>query len=79
LHTPADVHFGLAKDKAADRRTVLTQARTQHPHRFGTTSAPKILDPPDAAWINRPAEANAQEALSGSFVNDSAGDRGARA
>jgi len=26
LHTPADVHFGLAIDKAADRRTVLTQA-----------------------------------------------------
>ena len=21
LHTPADVHFGLATDKAADRRT----------------------------------------------------------
>ena len=25
LRTPADVHFGLATDKAADRRTVLTQ------------------------------------------------------
>ena len=36
LHTPADVHFGLATDKAADRRTVLTQARARHPHRFGT-------------------------------------------
>ena len=46
LHTPADVHFGLATDKAADRRTVLTQARARHPHRFGTVGAPKILDLP---------------------------------
>ena len=36
LHTPADVHFGLATDIAADRRTVLTEARARHPHRFGT-------------------------------------------
>ena len=58
LHTPADVHFGLATDKAADRRCVLTKARARHPHRFGTTHAPKILDLPDTAWINRPAERN---------------------
>jgi transposase InsO family protein len=57
LHTPADVHFGLATDKAADRRTVLAQARARHPHRFGTAGAPKILDLPDTVWINRPAEA----------------------
>jgi putative transposase len=44
LHTPADVHFGLATDKAADRRAVLTGARARHPHRFGTLGAPKILD-----------------------------------
>ena len=56
LHTPADVHFGLATDKAADRRTVLTDARARHPHRFGTTRAPKILDLPDTVWINRPAQ-----------------------
>jgi putative transposase len=47
LHTPADVHFGLATDKAADRRTVLNQARARHPHRFATVGAPKILDLPD--------------------------------
>jgi len=58
LPTPADVHFGLATDKAADRRTVLSDARARHPHRFGTTHAPKILDLPEAAWINRPAEDN---------------------
>jgi len=61
LHTPADVHFGLASDKAADRRSVLTAARARHPHRFGTTNAPKILDLPDTAWINRPAQNTTQE------------------
>jgi transposase InsO family protein len=61
LHTPADVHFGLATDKAADRRTVLTQARARYPHRFGTVGAPKILDLPDTAWINRPAKDTTQE------------------
>ena len=61
LHTPADVHFGLAIDKAGDRRTVLTDAHIRHPHRFGTTHAPKILDLPDTAWINRPAEDTTQE------------------
>ena len=61
LHTPADVHFGLATDKAADRRTVLTQARARHPHRFGTVGAPKILDLHDTAWINRPAQNTTQE------------------
>lgn len=55
LHTPADVHFGLAADKAADRRRVRAAAREQHPYRFGTTVAPKILDLPDNVWINRPA------------------------
>jgi hypothetical protein len=55
------VHFGLATDKAADRRTVLAQARARHPHRFGATTAPKILELPDAAWINRPAQNTTQE------------------
>jgi transposase InsO family protein len=55
LHTPADVHFGLATAKAADRRTVLAEARARHPHRFGgITTAPKMLDLPDTVWINRP-------------------------
>ncbi len=56
LHTPADVHFGLAADKAADRRAVLADARIRHPHRFGTNRAPKILDLPDTVWINQPAQ-----------------------
>ncbi|WP_247596308.1 MULTISPECIES: IS3 family transposase [unclassified Rhodococcus (in: high G+C Gram-positive bacteria)] len=56
LHTPADVHYGLAARKAAERRLVLDAARAAHPHRFGSTAAPKILDLPDTAWINKPAE-----------------------
>ena len=61
LHTPADVHFGLATDKAADRRAVLTQARARHPHRFSTAGTPKILDLPNTVWINRPAQDPTQE------------------
>ncbi len=61
LHTPADVHFGLATDKAAERRAVLADARARHPHRFGTVGTPKILDLPDAAWINRPAQDTTEE------------------
>jgi putative transposase len=62
LHTPADVHYGLATDKADQRRAVLTDARTRHPHRFATTRAPKILDLPDTVWINQPAQHATQEA-----------------
>jgi putative transposase len=61
LHTPADVHYGLATDKAADRSSVLADARSRHPHRFGTSAVPKILHLPDTAWINRPAQNNTQE------------------
>jgi putative transposase len=61
LHTPADVHFGLAAGKAADRRAVLAAARAQHPHRFTTTTPPKILDLPNSVWINRPADDAATE------------------
>ncbi len=61
LHTPADVHYGLATGKAADRRSVLAQARARHPHRFATTTPPKILDLPDTVWINQPAQDTTQE------------------
>jgi transposase InsO family protein len=62
LHTPADVHFGLAAAKAVDRRTVLAEARAGHPHRFGgITTAPKMLDLPDTVWINQPTDAISQE------------------
>lgn len=56
LHTPAEVHYGLAAAKAADRAHVLNTARAAHPERFSTPDAvPKILALPDAAWINNPA------------------------
>ena len=61
LHTPADVHYGLATDKAVHRRDVLTEARARHPHRFGTTHTPKILDLPHTVWINRPAQDTNQQ------------------
>lgn len=54
LHTPADVHYGLAAAKAADRRRVLDAARAANPGRFATTTPPKILTLPDSVWINQP-------------------------
>lgn len=56
LHTPADVHYGLATAKAEDRAEVLTAARAAHPERFATQNDPKILALPDAAWINKPTD-----------------------
>ncbi len=56
LHTPADVHYGLARVTAQQRSLALTEARRRHPTRFATTNDPKILDLPAAAWINEPTE-----------------------
>lgn len=63
LHTPAEVHYGLAAAKAADRADVLKTARTAHPERFSTPAVvPKILALPEAAWINKPANRDDQQA-----------------
>lgn len=56
LNTPADVHYGLAVDKAEDRSAVLAKARLSTPERFATSMDPKILALPGPAWINRPVE-----------------------
>jgi len=56
LNTPADVHYGLATAKAAERAVVLAAARGRHPERFATTQDPKILAIPTTAWINQPAD-----------------------
>jgi transposase InsO family protein len=56
LNTPADVHFGLATAKAAERAVVLASARGRNPERFTTTRDPKILAIPTTAWINQPAD-----------------------
>jgi putative transposase len=53
LMTPADVHFGHAEQRHADRALVLQAAQQQHPERFvlGTPVPPPL---PTAAWINKP-------------------------
>jgi putative transposase len=56
LHTPADVHYGLAGATATQRSAALAAARLQHPTRFATTIDPKILDLPATAWINEPTK-----------------------
>lgn len=56
LHSPADVHYGLAADKAIQRSAVLTAARAEHPERFSTGDDPKILALPEQTWINQPTE-----------------------
>ena len=61
LHTPADVHYGLAPTTAQQRSQVLTAARAQHPTRFATDHDPKILDLPAAAWINEPIRKDTTE------------------
>jgi putative transposase len=54
LHTPADVHFGLAEAVREKRQTVLDAAYVARPDRFRRPpSAPRV---PDVAWINRPDE-----------------------
>ncbi len=54
LHTPADVHFGLAEVVREKRRGVLDAAYASMPDRFRTPpKAPRI---PEVFWINRPEE-----------------------
>ena len=54
LHTPADVHYGLTEAVAERRVQTLTAARAATPNRFSTSTDPKILELPEAAWINPP-------------------------
>jgi putative transposase len=54
LHTPADVHYGLAEAVTERRANALAAARAATPHRFSNNIDPKILELPDAAWINPP-------------------------
>ncbi len=56
LHTPADVHYGIAAATAQQRSQTLATARRQHPTRLTSTTDPKILDLPAQAWINQPME-----------------------
>jgi putative transposase len=53
LHTPADVHYGLAEAVRDKRAGVLDAAYAAHPERFvrKPPEPPKI---PETSWINRP-------------------------
>ncbi|CAN5489789.1 IS3 family transposase [soil metagenome] len=53
LHTPHDVHFGLAEAKRAARALVLTAAYAATPERF-VNRPPTPATLPTAAWINPP-------------------------
>jgi transposase InsO family protein len=54
LHTPADVHYGLAQATNDRRVQALAAARAANPSRFSSDNDPKILELPVAAWINPP-------------------------
>lgn len=58
LHTPADVHYGLAATVDQMRDETLMMARARYPERFPASPyvRPKALTVDDAAWINKPAE-----------------------
>jgi putative transposase len=52
LLTPADVHFGRARQVLQQRTATLTAAYKAHPERF---SRPPVAQPlPEAVWINSP-------------------------
>lgn len=53
--TPADVHFGRAADRLAQRGIVLAKAFAQHPERF-PNGMPMPGEVPTAVWINKPKE-----------------------
>jgi putative transposase len=56
LHTPADVHYCLAEAVTERHVQTLAQARADNPQRFNSNVEPKILDLPNAAWINPPVD-----------------------
>jgi hypothetical protein len=53
LHTPHDVHFGLAEPRRAQRAAVLSAAYAARPDRF-VHHPPTPATLPTAAWINPP-------------------------
>jgi putative transposase len=61
LHTPSDVHHGLAHQVRAQRALVLDAAYHAHPERF-VRQPPQPPRIPTNSWINAPdqTEANAQ-------------------
>jgi len=62
LHTPADVHFGLAPVRRESRTAVLAAAYARTPERF-VRQLPQPPTPPTAAWINPPKPFALSEAV----------------
>jgi putative transposase len=58
MHTPYDVHHGLAEARRATRAGALLAAWSNHPERF-PHGPPTPAPLPTAAWINKPASAAA--------------------
>ena len=58
LLTPADVHYGRAEEKLAQRHLILQQAFDAHPERF-VRGRPKPTPLPGAVWINQPTPLSA--------------------
>ena len=54
LHTPHDVHYGLAEAIRVERQLVLDSAYATHPERF--RQPPNAPTLPMATWINKPEE-----------------------
>ncbi|MFE2611766.1 hypothetical protein ACFXDI_52835, partial [Streptomyces mirabilis] len=54
LHTPYDVHFGLAEQLREMRADVLQAVYAKHPELF-VRKPPEPPKLPAAAWINQPA------------------------
>ena len=61
LLTPADVHYGRADEKLAQRQQVIQQAYAAHPERF-VKGAPTTPNLARAVWINPPTMESAAEA-----------------
>jgi putative transposase len=66
LLTPADVHYGQAAEKLAQRQAVLQRAYVAHPERF-VNGPPTMPQLPAAVWINRPVAADDPVASSASL------------
>jgi putative transposase len=71
LLTPADVHRGLAEERAAARATVLAAAYAAHPERF-SHGLPRPPACPQEVWINRPKTQTIEEACSTPILAGSA-------
>jgi putative transposase len=62
LLTPADVHYGRAKERLSQRQVVRQRAYRAHPERF-VNGAPATPMLPAAVWINPPTETDVTKTL----------------